>query len=123
MRDVGRDVDEVSGAGFIDKLEIISPAKAGASADDVDHGFEFAVMMRSSLGVGMNDNSSGPELLRADFGVRDGFGAGHTRGLRRVGVEFAAANDAQAVIFPVGHFISSCSFAAVVPRFLPPGVA
>src|SRR5580700_1343361 len=105
MRDVGRDVDEVSGAGFIDELQIVSPAKAGAAANYVDHGLEFSVMMRAGLGVGVNYDRSGPELLRADFGVRDGFGAGHARSLRRVGVEFAAADDAQAVSFPVGSLV------------------
>ncbi len=85
---------------------MISPAKAGAAADHVDHGFKFAMMMRAGLRVGMHYYGSRPELLRADFGVGDGFGANHTRRLGRVGVEFAAANDTQAVSFPVGGFVS-----------------
>src|SRR5580704_12397510 len=109
MRHVGRDVDEVSRTRFIDELQVISPTKTGSAADYVDHRFQFAVMMRTGLGVGMHDDGSRPELLRADAGARDGFGAGHARRLRRVAVEFAAANDAQAVSFPVGHFVSSKS--------------
>src|SRR5271156_1819361 len=104
MRNVGRNVDEVSRAGFIDELQIISPAKAGAAPHHVDDGFEFSVMMGAGLGIGMDYDRSRPQLLRADAGARDGFSAGHARGLRRVAVEFAAANDAQAVSFPVGSF-------------------
>ncbi|MFZ0299716.1 MAG: hypothetical protein WAM13_15300 [Candidatus Sulfotelmatobacter sp.] len=77
MRDVGRDVDEVSGAGFIDKLQMISPAKAGAAAYDVNDGFEFPVMMGAGLGVGMDDDGSCPQLLRTDSGTRDGFGGSY----------------------------------------------
>src|SRR5271156_3363539 len=104
MRNVGRDVDEISGAGFINELKIVSPAKASAAADDVNHGFELSVMMRAGLGIGMNYDGSRPEFLCADAGAGNGFGAGHAGGLRRVGVEFAAADDAQAVSFPVESF-------------------
>jgi hypothetical protein len=106
MRNVGRDVDEVSRTGFVDKFEVISPAKARAAADHVDYGFEFTVVMRASLCVGVNDDCSRPQFLRADFGVRDSFSTVHAGSLRRVGVEFTTANDAQAVIFPVGHFVA-----------------
>jgi hypothetical protein len=60
MRNVGRNVDEVSGAGFIDELEIVSPAKAGAAAHDIDDSFELSVMMWAGLGVGMHDHGSCP---------------------------------------------------------------
>jgi hypothetical protein len=60
MREVGRDVDEVSRAGFIDELQIVSPVKAGAAADYVDEGFEFAVMMRTGPGVGLERDEEKP---------------------------------------------------------------
>jgi len=107
MRDVGRNVDEVSRAGFIDELEIVSPAKACAATDYVDYGFEFAVMMRTGSCVGMHYDCSSPEFLRADFGMRDGFGTGHARRLRSIAIQFATADDAQAVEFPIGSFIVS----------------
>jgi hypothetical protein len=103
MGDVGRDVDEVAGAGFVDEFEVIAPAETGATADDVDYGFEFAVMVGAGFGVGMDDDGAGPEFLRADAGVRDGFGAGHAGGLRGVGVEVVGADNAQAVLFPVAR--------------------
>ena len=69
MRHVGRDIDEVSRASFIDEFQMISPAKAGAAAHDVDHGFEFPMVMGTSLRVGMYKHRSRPELLRADSGT------------------------------------------------------
>jgi hypothetical protein len=102
--DVGRDVDEIAGAGFVHEFKVVAPAEAGATADDVDDGFEFAVMVRAGFGVGMNEDGAGPEFLGADFGVGDGFGAGHAGSLQGVGVELAVADDAEAVEFPVGRF-------------------
>src|ERR1700730_1496487 len=102
MGHVRRDVDEVTGTGFVYELEAVSPAKAGAAANDVDHGFKFAVMVRAGLGVGVHNDGPGPEFLRAGSGVGDGFGARHAAGLRRVGIQLAAADDAQAVVSPVG---------------------
>ena len=106
MRDVWRDVDEVSGAGFVDELEMVSPAKACAASHYIDHGFKFPVVMRAGPGIGMHNNRSRPEFLRADSGMRDGLGAVHAGRLRSVDVEFAAADDAQAVVLPVGGFVS-----------------
>src|ERR1700733_11217388 len=103
---VGRDVDEVSGPCFVNEFQLVSPAKAGAAAYDVDYSFEFAMMMRSGLRIGMNHHGSGPQFLRANFGMGDGFGASHAGRLRGIGVEFAGADNTQAVIFPVRFFVS-----------------
>src|SRR5277367_3177079 len=102
MRDVGRDVDEIAGAGFVDEFQAGAPAETGAAAHDVDNGFDFAVVVRAGFGVGMDDDGAGPKFLRAGASVRDGLGAGHAGGLRRVGVEVVGADDAQAVGLPVG---------------------
>jgi hypothetical protein len=69
-------------------------------------------------GDGYRGESGRPELLRADSGARDGFSAGHAGGLRRVAVQFAVADYAQAVAFPVGHFVSParCCFVAAKNR-------
>src|SRR5208282_3828112 len=80
------------------------PAKARAAADDVDDGFQFAVVVGAGLGVGMHDDGPGPEFLRAYLGVRDGFRASHAGSLRRVGVQLTAANDAQTMNLPVRLF-------------------
>jgi hypothetical protein len=120
MGEIGRDVDEVAGAGFVDEFEVIAPAETGAAADDVDYGFEFAVMVGAGFGVGMDDHRAGPEFLRAYAGVADGFGAGHAGGLRGVGVEVVGADDAQAVEFLVGLFVGGrvdCHRCSVATNF------
>ena len=104
MRDVGRNVDEIAGAGFVDELKVVAPAEAGAAADDVDDGFEFTVMVGAGFGVGMDNDGASPEFLRAGFRMGDGFGAGHAGRLEGVGIELAAADDAEAVELPVGSF-------------------
>src|SRR5271170_8353928 len=108
MRDVGRDVDEIAGAGFVDEFEAGAPAETGAAADDVDYGFDFAVVVRAGFGVGMDDDGASPEFLRAGAGVGDGCGTGHAGSLRSVGVEIVGADDAQAVVLPVG--LGACGF-------------
>src|SRR5271156_7182474 len=105
MGDVGRDVDEIAGAGFVNEFQAGAPAKTGASADDVDYGFDFAVVVRAGFGVGMDHDGAGPEFLCADASVGDGFGAGHAGSLRGVGVEVVGADDAEAVGLPVGRFV------------------
>src|SRR5580693_5329435 len=84
---------------------MIAPTKTGTAAHDVDYSFEFSMMMRAGLGVWVNYDCSSPELLGADAGVGDGFGARHAGRLGRVAIEFAIANDAQAVILPVGSVV------------------
>ena len=102
MREVGRDVDEVSGAGFVDELEAIAPTEAGAASDDVDDGFEVSVMVGAGFGVGVDDDRAGPEFLGSGGGVGDGFGAGHAGSLGSVLVEFSGANYAQGLVGLVG---------------------
>src|SRR5208283_160720 len=84
MRDVGRNVDEISRTRFIDELQMISPAKARAAPHHVDHSFQFSMMMRTGLGIGVHHDGSRPELLRTDSGTRDGFGSSHAWRLGRV---------------------------------------
>ena len=47
-------------------------------------------MVRAGLGVGVDLDRAGPDLLRADTGEIDRGGAVHARGLRGVGVELVA---------------------------------
>src|SRR5256886_6503136 len=102
MRDEGRDVDEVAGAGLGDELELVAPAHAGLAANDVDHALYRAVMVGAGLGLGVDDDGAGPEFLGAGARVGDGGGAVHARGLRGVDVELVGVDDAHAVVLPLG---------------------
>ena len=60
-------------------------------------------MVGAGLGVGVDGDRAGPQLLGADTGEIDGRGAVHARRLGSVGVERACRDDADAIVFPVGH--------------------
>ena len=47
MRNVGRNVNEIAGASFIHKFEIIAPAETRASTNDIENGLQFPVMMNA----------------------------------------------------------------------------
>ncbi len=103
VRHVGRHIDEVAGAGLGDELQLVAPAHAGAALHDVDHALEVAVVMGAGLGVGVDGDRAGPQLLGADAGEIDGRGAVHARRLGGVGVERSGGDDPHAVVFPIGH--------------------
>src|SRR5947208_4952575 len=100
MRDEGRDVDEVAGAGFGHELELVAPAHARLAAHHVDHALYRAVMVGAGLGLGVDDDGAGPEFFGAGAGVGDGRGAVHARGLRGVDVELVGVDDAHAAVLP-----------------------
>src|SRR2546425_1236379 len=100
MRDEGRDVDEVAGAGLGDELELVAPAHARLAAHTVDHALDRAVMMRAGLGLGVDDDGAGPKFFGTGAGVSDGRGAVHARGLRGIDVELVGVDDAHAAVFP-----------------------
>ena len=106
VRHEGRHVDEIAGPGFGDELERVAPAHARLAAHHVDHALDRAVMMRAGLGLGVDHDRAGPQLLRAAPRMGDGRRAVHALRLRGVGVELGASHHAHAVEFPVriGHF-------------------
>src|SRR5690348_15909132 len=100
MRHVGRHEDEIAGASFRGELQMLTPAHPRLALHHIDDAFEMAMMMRASLGVGLDLDRAGPELLRADAGEGDRGLAVHARGRRHVGVELVAGDDAHAVMLP-----------------------
>ena len=100
MRHVRRHVDEIAGAGFGNKLQLVAPAHARLAADHINHAFHRAVMMRAGLGLGMNHHGSRPQFFRAGRRMGNRRGAVHARCLRSIGVQFVAMHHAYAVKFP-----------------------
>src|SRR6185295_4977729 len=62
VRHIRRHVDEIAWPGFGGEFEMIAPTHASFAFDDVDHAFEFSVMMGAGLGVWMDAHGSRPEL-------------------------------------------------------------
>ena len=62
MRDKGRHIDEIAGAGLGHEFEPVAPAHAGPSADHVDHALHRPVMVRAGLGFRMDDDGSRPSF-------------------------------------------------------------
>src|SRR5436190_3207177 len=102
MRDEGRDVDEVAGAGFGHEFELVAPAHARLAAHHVDHALDRAVVVGAGLCLGVDDDGAGPEFLGAGARVGDGGGAVHAGGLRGVDVELVGVDNAHARVLPFG---------------------
>jgi hypothetical protein len=100
MRHVRRDVDEIARSRLGGVFELFAPAHARFAAHHVNHAFERTVMMRAGLGVGMNMNGAGPDLLGADAGGSDRGLAVDARRLRGIGIERAAGDHAHAIVLP-----------------------
>jgi carboxymethylenebutenolidase len=98
---VGRYEDEVAGAGFVTEFQLIAPAHASPAPDYVEDSLQFAVVVGTGFGVGLNDDGSGPELTGAGAGVGDGGGARHSGSLRGVRIQVACAHDFDAMVLPV----------------------
>ena len=75
------------GPGLGDELELVAPAHPRSAAHDVDHAFDRAVVMRAGLGLRMDHDRAGPELLGAGARMGDRRRAVHAGRLRRVDVE------------------------------------
>src|SRR5215471_14463212 len=55
-----RNVDEISGTGFVHELKAVAPAETCPAAHDVEHGFQLAMMMCTSLHVRLHHHRSRP---------------------------------------------------------------
>ena len=51
---VGRDIDEIAGAGFFGEFEMVAPAEEGVAFHDVEDGFDCAMMVRGGAGGGFD---------------------------------------------------------------------
>jgi hypothetical protein len=100
MGDVGRHVDEIAGAGLGDEFEPLAPTHPRPPADHINDALHRPVMVRARLRHRVDDDRSGPKLLRPGAGVRDRRGAAHAGRLGRVDVEFVRMDHPDAVKAP-----------------------
>src|SRR5438270_9763809 len=83
---------------------MLTPAHPRPPLQDINDAFERAMVMRARLGIGMDMDRAGPDLLRPDPGEIDRGRAVHAGSLRRVGIELIARDHLDAVGFPVDPF-------------------
>jgi hypothetical protein len=103
MRNPRRHVDEIPRAGFLDVFQAVAPTEAGTAADDVEDRLHLSMMMGAGACRGLYHYCSRPQFARSGAGVSDGRCPGHAGSLGSVRVQLARADDADAVVFPVGH--------------------
>src|SRR5437763_14876330 len=83
---------------------MLAPAHPRPPLQDINDTFERAMVMRARLGIGMDMDRAGPDLLRPDPGEIDRSRAVHAGRLRRVGIELIARDHLDAVGLPVDPF-------------------
>ena len=88
MRYVRRNVNEIARASFPTHFELIAPSHSNCASYHVQHRLQFAVVMRSGFGIGLNNHGAGPQLVRSGSRMRDCGTASHARCLRCVQIEF-----------------------------------
>ncbi len=106
MRHVWGNVDEIARTCFIAELQLVAPAHPGPAPHDVEHGFQFAMVMRSRPCTWFHNNRTSPKLARPCARVCNSCGPSHARSLRRIPIEFTRAHDLDAVILPVWVSVS-----------------
>ena len=99
-----RHVNKVSWRRLGDKLQAISPAKSGATPDDIKDGLQFTVVVRSGSCGWLHNHGACPEFLRSGASEGDCRSSGHAGSLRRVEVQLIGVDDADTAILPAGSF-------------------
>ncbi len=100
VRHKGWYLDEVASAGFRDIFEPVAPTHARLAANDKDYAFERTMVMHAGLGIGLDRDGAGPDLLGADTRMIDGRLPIHAGSLGRIVIELVPLDDANAVMFP-----------------------
>src|ERR1700736_4661866 len=104
MWNIGRHIDKISRTGFSQELKMFAPSHSCPAADNIDNAFQIPMMMGASLRIGLDRDSTGPQLLRPGSSMRDGCHAIHSRRLRRVVVELSAPYHFHSVFTPIDGF-------------------
>ena len=107
MRNIRRNEDEVTRSGLIDEFQLLAPAESGTAFHYIQHRFEIPVVVRSGFRVGLDDDSSGPQLTGAGTCMIDRRSSRHSFGLWRVTVQLIGMHNTDAVELPIGFRFSA----------------
>src|SRR5262249_45974916 len=105
MRHVRRHVDEVTWAGFGDKLKVVAPSQSCRTIDHIDDTFEVTMVVSARLCLGVDGHRTSPKLCGAGAFSSYGGTPVHTERLCRPIIELVATNDSYTVRSPaIGAF-------------------
>src|SRR5580693_266802 len=104
---VRRNVDEISSIGLIAELQPITPPHACTTSDDIDHCFQFSMMVGTSFGVRLDHYCTCPQLTCPSTRMRDSCGPCHSRRLSCICVQLPHVPDPYTVLFPVHRLSTS----------------
>ena len=63
MRHKWRDVDEVSGFDFLLELHVVAPAHLAMAGNDIDDGFDVAMVVYAAGDIGRDDRNAAPDAF------------------------------------------------------------
>ena len=101
MRHKRRYENKIARPGLSHKFQMYAPAHPGFAGHHVNDALQVTVMVRASLGVGVNDHRARPQLLRTRPHLRDRRRPIHARGLGRVRIQLTSAHYPNAILAPV----------------------
>jgi len=85
MWNVRRNVNEISGAGLLAKLQSLAPTHARSAANDVEYSLQVAVVVRASFCMRLDDDSTCPQLACSRVRLSDRSHPRHPRSFRFAG--------------------------------------
>jgi len=106
VRYVRWNVDKVSRPSFLAEFQLVAPAHSSSALDDVENSLQFSMVMRPSLGIGLNQHRTGPQFACSSSRMGDGGSARHARCLWRIQIKFIPMNDFHSMLCPI-HLLAS----------------
>src|SRR5215510_12424059 len=101
MRDKWRHIDKIPWPGLGDVLQMIAPAHAGTAIHHINNTLQVSMVVRTRFRMGMNGDSTGPQLTGPSTSMGDGGSAGHAGCLGGVQIERTAGYHSYPVLAPV----------------------
>lgn len=60
VRHIRRNVDKIARPRFLAEFQLITPPHSNSALNDVQNSLQLPMVMRSSLGIGLNQHRAGP---------------------------------------------------------------
>ncbi len=101
VRHIRRNVNKVSGFGFVTEFQSIAPAHPHSSFHHLQHSFQFSMVVRSRLRIRLDDHGPSPQCGCSVFRMCNCGSPRHARRLWRIHVQLGGMYDFDSVLAPV----------------------